>query len=368
MKLVINISSIGPRSTGLGHYALQHARFAARAFDAEVIAAEGVTGFDQVVLRAPATQAIGAGRSAALRRWVWGKRQRAFPKRIMYSPTHHGLYGADSQIRTVHDLISLRFPRQHPTQYAYFKYALPRELARCAALFTVSEVSRHDIHETYGFPLDRIFVVPNGVDRSVFHPAASDSVINRDEPFLLVVGASYAHKNVEELITHASSWRDIYRLKVVSCRGRYRRRLLAAVRAARLETRVDFVDYAPLGELVRLYQTCAALVNPSRWEGFGIPPLEALACGAPVIVSDIPAHREVLGAHASYVRLGDAAAWHHTLSELSERSPRPVSESASLLEHYTWSRAGDLLVRHLLDVEPRLLLSDQQPAAIRVAS
>ncbi|MET0391333.1 MAG: glycosyltransferase, partial [Polyangiales bacterium] len=182
MKLVVNISSIGPRSTGLGNYAVHCARAAALALDAEVVAAHGVDGFDNVVLRAPASHAIGASRTAALRRWVWGKVQQPFPGRVMYSPTHHVLQGADAQVLTVHDLISLRFSRQHPTQHLYFRHILPRELTRCRAVFTVSETTKLDIHEAYGFPLDRIWVVPNGVDRDVFRPA--ETPVER-EPFLL---------------------------------------------------------------------------------------------------------------------------------------------------------------------------------------
>ncbi|MET0386204.1 MAG: glycosyltransferase family 1 protein, partial [Polyangiales bacterium] len=293
---------------------------------------------------------------------VWGKVQQPFPGRVMYSPTHHVLQGADAQVLTVHDLISLRFSRQHPTQHLYFRHILPRELTRCRAVFTVSETTKLDIHEAYGFPLDRIWVVPNGVDRDVFRPA--ETPVER-EPFLLVVGAAFPHKNVEELIREAECWRDRYRLVVVSCRGRYRRQLEELVEAAGLGTRVELIEYASLAELVHLYQTCAAFIYPSRWEGFGIPPLEALACGAPVVVSDIPAHREVLGDHARFVRLGDSSDWGRVLGSLDQPAPAPRTESP--LARFTWARSSQLLVQSLREVEPRLGVTYARAATASVA-
>ncbi len=355
MKLLVNISSIGPRPTGLGVYALRCARAVEARLGAEVVAAAGVEGFDNVVLRAPASHALGSGRGAALRRFLWSKRQRRSPGDVVYSPTHHGFGGGGgAQLLTVHDLIPLRFPRQHPTQYLFFRHALPGELARSIGVFTVSETTKADIHEAYKVPLDRIWVVPNGIDRSIFHPPATTAP---RESFLLAVGAGIAHKNIHELLEHAALWRDRYRLVVVSCRGSYRRMLQRIAAERGVQDRVELIEYAPLDALVSLYQRCAAFIYPSRWEGFGIPPLEALACGARVIVSDIPAHREVLGSAARFVKLGDRADWARALAELEQ--PQPSAAGGALqhapLERFTWERSAELLVQHLTAIEPRLL-------------
>jgi len=309
-----------------------------------------------VVLRAPASHSLGAGRGAAVKRWVWGKRQQRFHDRLLYSPTHHSLRKADAEVITVHDLIALRFPRQHPLQYLYFRRQLPKDLERCAAVFTVSETSRHDIYEHYGYPLDRIHVVPNGVDRNVFKPALEPS----RKPFLLVVGAAYPHKNVEEILRNAHAWSDRYQLVVASCRGVYRRVLEDLVREAGLAERVRFIEYVSLPALVELYQTCAAFVTASRWEGFGIPPLEAMASGAPVLASDIPAHREVLGntlgGRARLIRLGDSTGWERAFASLGVPG-EPSAAAHSPIDRYTWGNAGRTLVRALLQVEPRLATS-----------
>ena len=349
MRLLVNVSSIGERSTGMGVYATHCARALSDAFDCDVVAPEGATSFDQVILRAPLSHSLGAGRGAAVKRWVWAKRQQRFPGRLMYSPTHHTLRKADSEVLTVHDLIALRFRRQHPLQYLYFSRQLPKELARTTAVFTVSETSRHDIHDHYRYPLDRIFVVPNGVDRSAFKPAPEKA----RKPFLLVVGASWPHKNVEELLLHARGWRYRYQLVVASCRGSYRQALEQHVAKAGLSERVRFIDYVSPGELVELYQTCAAYVTASRWEGFGIPPIEALSCGARVLASDIPAHREVIGSFGRLIRLGDREAWEEAFAELEREDDRDTMPALPV-DRYTWAQSGQVLVRALLDVEPKL--------------
>lgn len=373
MRLLINVSSIGGQPTGMGVYAMHQARHLRQAFDCDIVAAEGVDAFGPAIVRAPASHALGAGRTAAVKRWAWARRQSRMPGRILYSPTHHSLRVADAQILTIHDLISVRFMRQHPLQHLYFRHVLPRELNRCAAVFTVSETSKQDIHDYYRYPLDRIRVVPNGVDTRLFRPAPGA----RRRPFLLVVGAAYAHKNVHELLRVAHLWRQRYQLVLTSCRGSYRKQLLKQVHKAGLSEQVRTIEYASPGELLHLYQSCSALVTASRWEGFGIPLLEAMACGARVIASDIPAHREVLAGHERLVQLGDEASWASAFDWLdqnaagrsgqTDRSCQPGHpdqlnplgrpgrpRSGTPVERYTWERSGQVLASHLLEVEPSL--------------
>ena len=352
MKLLMNLSTLGARPTGLGVYAARCARAACEAFDVELVAPDSYAGPGHVVLRSPSDIVLGAGRTAAVRRWMWARRFAAPAKRMLYSPTHQGFPSVDAQILTIHDLISLRFPKTYPLQSAYFRHVLPRHLKRCRAVFTVSQTSRADIHEHYGYPLEDIHVVPNGVDRRVFRPAAADTP---REDFLLMVGASFSHKNVHEVLAHAALWRARYSLVVASCRGEYRRHLEELVRQQGLEARVRFIDYVEPDELVRLYQRCAAFIYASKWEGFGIPPLEALACGARVIASDIPVHREVLGRSASLVRLGDAASWEAAFADLAADAPRLLAPGETPPEEkYTWAQSAAALVAAFEAVEPGL--------------
>ncbi|MCX9156665.1 glycosyltransferase family 4 protein [Niveibacterium sp. 24ML] len=354
-SLILNLSMLGANPTGLGVYSQRAALAVSHRFRTSILAGQGVAPSGDIIARAPASVAIGGGKLAAIRRQFWMRGLRLPENALVYSPTHHGLPGRKNQIITVHDLICLRFPSQHRPQYLFFKYGLPRLLRNCKAVFTVSETTRNDVAETYGFPRDRIFVVPNGVDRTEFGPAPSSEA--NATPYLLMVGARYSHKNVDEVLRMAHLWSDTYVLKVTSCSGEYRAALEREVQARGLSSKVQFLDYLSWAELKALYQNCAALVYPSKWEGFGIPPLEALACGVPVIASDIPVHREVLGEAASFVGLGDEKSWALAFSELAsglKDSPARKEAAERVLTGFTWDNSAEILKRALLAVEPKL--------------
>jgi glycosyltransferase involved in cell wall biosynthesis len=235
----------------------------------------------------------------------------------------------------------------------YFRFVLPRLLTRCRAIFTVSETTRCDLAQTYGFPLNRIFVVPNGVDVSQF---SADPDAKSASPFLLMVGARYSHKNVDEVLNMAHLWAPSYRLVVTSCSGAYKQQLLQKVAKLGLAERVEFRDYVTFKELIKLYQSCSALVYPSKWEGFGIPPLEALACGSPVIASDIAVHREVLEDAAIFVKLGEEPSWAAAFDAIRNGDivKARLQAAERRLKNFSWSNATDALERSLLAVEPRL--------------
>lgn len=143
---------LGPRPTGLGVYSEHCALALSRRFDLELIAGHGKLPDSPVCVQAPDSVAIGSGKGAAIRRQLWMRQLRFDADTLVYSPTHHGLPMQDGQIITVHDLICLRFPAQHRPQYLFFRFGLPRLLRKCRAVFTVSETTRQDIAETYGFP------------------------------------------------------------------------------------------------------------------------------------------------------------------------------------------------------------------------
>jgi glycosyltransferase involved in cell wall biosynthesis len=352
MKLVCNLSMLGSSPTGLGVYAEHCVTGLAQRFHLDLIAGKQFVPKGKILVEAPEFVAIGGGKLAALRRQYWMSSLRFNSGQLVYSPTHHGLSNQTGQIITVHDLICLRFPAQHLSQHFFFRFCLPRLLKKCRAVFTVSEATRYDIAETYAYPLENILVVPNGVDTGAFSPTPIARAENR---FLLMVGARYPHKNVDEVLDMAPYWQG-YRLVVTSCDGAYRKVLERKVREQGLSDRVEFKDYLSREALLHFYQRASALIYPSHWEGFGIPPLEALACGTPVIASDIPPHREVLGEAAFFVKLGDPQSWANAfrLLALPERVANCLEVGRTRLSKFTWSNAVDALERALLSVEPRL--------------
>jgi len=355
MQLVLNLSMLGQNPTGLGVYAGHCADALARRFNVQLIAGSGANPPGEVVAQAPAHTSIGGGRLAAIRRQVWMRKLALDPSSLVYSPTHHGLPNQAGQIITVHDLICLRFPRQHKPQYLFFRFGLPRLLKSCRAVFTVSETTREDITRVYGYPLERIHVIPNGVDRQVFARSGTGGS-GKMAPYLLMVGARYEHKNVQEVLARSAYWRGRFVLRVTSCGGRYRQAMTRLVDDLRLHDDVIFEDYLSRDALISRYQNASALVYPSKWEGFGIPPLEALACGTPVIASDIPVHREVLGDAAAYVTLGDPVSWaaaFERIQSLADVDAMLVSGNERLAR-FTWGASANRLERTLLKVAPEL--------------
>lgn len=356
-KLLINMSSYGDTPTGLGVYSRHCADFLEREFNSTVLAGYYKPESGSVVRRAPRGIAIGEGRLSALKRMAYSICGGPIIGEIVYSPTHHGFMCHDTQVITVHDLICIHHPAQHKTQNLYFKKVVPRLLRKSQAVFTVSETTKCEISEYYGIKEDRIFVIPNGVDQNVFRPGSDKASMEKE--YLLVVGASYPHKNIDDLFRQWRQWKGRYKIVIASAKGSYAVFLKKLAVDLGLENDVEFTGYVDEKRLVTLYQNCAALVFPSLWEGFGLPPIEALACGRPVIVSDIAVHREVLDDAAFYITPGDPETWHTAFLFLADKTAvaDKVQNGLQLVQNLSWEESGKKLVSALLTVYPQLARS-----------
>ena len=265
-------------------------------------------------------------------------------KAKILSTTHHVLPFHGRQIVTVHDIRPFFYP-DSLAQRAYFRLLLPRSLRRCDGILTVSETTKSYLCKEYSLDPSMIHVVPNQIDCKFFRPGTAPSY--HDEPYLLCVGGSWKHKNVAELLSHHALWKNKYRLKIVAGPGQYLNTLRQLAKRLEVEDRVDY--YCDIGryQLLDLYQQCAALIYPSLLEGFGIPPLEAMACGRPAIVSDIPVFRELYGEVPFYVSLGDASSWRKCLAALDDYSEGRRQEGIALANTYSRRRMQDALCKAL---------------------
>lgn len=246
--------------------------------------------------------------------------------------THHVLPGRSRQIVTVHDLRPYFFP-DTAVQSFYFRHMLRRALHRCDGVLTVSETSRRLIAEIYNLPLERIAVVPNVIE--VPHLLSEGAVVG-DEPYLLIVGASWPHKNVESLLHRHALWSNHYSLTIVAGEGQYRTSLQQLTHTLGIESRVRFVANLAPEALHRLYVHCSAVIAPSRMEGFGLPPLEAMARRRPVIVADIPVFRELYGSNALYVKTEDTSSWKNAFEALPSVSSAALE--AAQMQALSFSR------------------------------
>jgi glycosyltransferase involved in cell wall biosynthesis len=223
--------------------------------------------------------------------------------RLLWSPGNTGPLGVSRQVVTVHDTSVLDHPEWFERKFAFwYKALLPRLIRKVRAIITVSHFSKERILEFTGVPSERVHVVHNGVDQK-FHPVDSATVkkvttgFDLTGRYVLFVGSLEPRKNLKILL---DVWRqDRFEgttLAVVGTTGH----LFQQFQLDSIPPGVRFLGRVEDDLLPSLYSGAAAFVYGSIYEGFGLPPTEALACGCPVVVSDIPPHREVCGAAAVY--------------------------------------------------------------------
>jgi len=353
--IVVNLSMLGANPTGLGVYSENCARYLEAKMQCTIISSYYNPSSNSVHILSPKSVAIGRGRFAAFKRIAYSLLWRPIHYALVYTPTHHGFVNQQNQIITIHDLIALHHPDQHRFQYYYFKYLIPVMLKHCRAVFTVSETIRREIAETYNYDIDKIFVIPNSVNTNKCYPKSVMCKCSGD-PFLLILGASYPHKNIAEFLHMWPTWKGRYKLKIASSRGVYRKHLEQLVKKYNLTENVEFMGYISDEVLLGNLQSCTALVFPSLTEGFGIPPLEAMACGRPVIVSDIPVHREILGDVPIFISPSKPNTWRSAIESLDDARliESKIEQGKNLVAQYTWEASGKKLLQALLAVEPKL--------------
>jgi alpha-1,3-rhamnosyl/mannosyltransferase len=227
---------------------------------------------------------------------------------------------------TIHDLIHLRHP--NPLARMYARRMIGRAVRRSRCVLTVSEAVKRDIVATFGCADDHVVVTPNGVGEPFVQDGGA-----ADGRYFLYVGNDKPHKNVDVLVD------AIARIDGASL-------VLAGARFERFRSRerviiTGFVDDA---ELAALYRGAIALVMPSREEGFGLPALEAMACGCAVITSNAPALVEITCDAALHVEPDVDAIADAMRRIASDDALRRMLASRGIerARTFTWTRCADL--------------------------
>jgi glycosyltransferase involved in cell wall biosynthesis len=208
---------------------------------------------------------------------------------------------------TIHDCIHLRFPQYLPSRlgYAYARSSLWVAAHRAARVLTVSEASKRDILQYFQVPESKVTVIPNAIDERFSEEPPADEVMRvreryqLNDPFILYAGNIKPHKNLERLIEafHIIRQGELEHVKLLIIGDEISKyaALRRTVHRYKLHKHVRFFGFVPDATLAILYRLARVFVFPSLYEGFGLPPLEAMASGTPVITSNVSSLPEVVG-------------------------------------------------------------------------
>ena len=248
---------------------------------------------------------------------------------------------------TVHDLSFEHMPDVMSLQDRFlFKTQVPRSVRRAARVLTGSEQTKRDLIERYEIPDDRVVVTPYGVD-----PAFTPEGAAREGRYVLVVGAIQRRKDPVAAIEALARLNGDLRLILVGPEKKEGDRVRAAVSRLGLDERVELAGHVSREELAVLYRGAACLVFPSRYEGFGLPVLEAMASGTPVVATRAGAVPEVAGDAAILVEPGDPAALAHGIEQALSESERLSEAGLARAKQFSWAKTA----RQTLDVYRELL-------------
>lgn len=279
---------------------------------------------------------------------------------VLHSPYWtNPLWSPWPTVVTVHDVIQLVLPEYQmlARQRVYFGL-VTQALKRATAIITVSECSRRDLVRTVGVPSDRVFVVENAISEKLA-PVADrltlDAVRGRyglTEPFVLYLGANDLRKNLNRLIRAYAelprSLRDTHQLVVAGRQWPHDHPLYPdpklVVRELGLEDRVVFTGGIPESDKSALISAATVFAFPSLYEGFGLPVLEAMACGTPVLTANSSSLPEVAGDAAVMVDPTSTEAIRDGLTELLE-SPELrrelIGRGIARARGYRWSEIAE---------------------------
>ncbi len=348
MRIAINAMLLGGHKSGVELWIRHAVRAVSQADDRNQYVIYMRDDAEPLEFRAGwAVDVVRQPRRSRLGRIVW--EQFVLPRRlsedridVLHAPGYvMPLRTITPTVLTVHDVIALKFPHLASRANAlHYRFVLPRSLRKAAVIIASSDTTKRDILDCVDVPEPKVRVVQPGIDPIYFRQPTEEQMArvkaqyDLPERFVLFVGNLEPKKNLPLL------FRAMARLKqaggphaalVVVGGKTWRRRSALAGRDALIAGRdVRFLGHVPREHMPALYALAAVFAFPSLYEGFGFPPLEAMACGAPVVASDAPALSETLAGAAVQVPAEDAAA-------LAEAIAAVLSDSA---QHRELAAAG----------------------------
>ena len=347
--------------TGVGHYTLELARALARNFPADEFELVSPKPFNQSVLESSEDATIpnlrlAHAKSSSIRGHWWSVGLPLYARRTRFDLFHGTnfdvpLWNRRRSVLTIHDLSTLLYPETHRTRAVRrARLRLPMAAKMATAIITPTEAVKREVCERLKTKPEKVQVI-HEAPRRTFTPMSREqsAAIRRrlgvKGEFLLFVGTLEPRKNLLTLL-HAFAQlleRTSLRPQLVIAGGEGWMMEETLSLTNTIKDRVHLTGYLHDDELRALYSSCRAFIYPSLYEGFGLPPLEAMACGAPVIASRIAALQETLTDAAILVEPLDVQTLSRTMAEiLKDEKRRAAMREAGIKRaaQFSWDRAA----------------------------
>jgi glycosyltransferase involved in cell wall biosynthesis len=346
MKISIDVQTTLGQPTGFGFYV-----------SSLVDALQKISQEDELVLIRPEAEKD----FSTPQRFVWD--QFSYPARarrakvdLLHQPCFSApLFFSGPVVITIHDIISILFPENIPfaSRMFYSKW-MPLTYGKASEIITISQSTANDITRVLKIPPEKITVIHSAVDEKFEKPTSADEVekakkkYNLPKDYLLHIGTLEPRKNLGFLIEAfarviSDEKNENLNLVITGKKGWYFEGLFEKVRQLNLEKRVIFTGYIDELDKPAIYKGAKIFTFPSLYEGFGLPPLEAMASGVPIISSNTSSMPEVIGEAGVLISPHDLASWVRAISKLNtdEVARRELIEKNKIqIKKFSWEKTA----------------------------
>jgi glycosyltransferase involved in cell wall biosynthesis len=362
-ELLINLSIIFSKPTGISNYAKNLFPYL-KILNTTLLTAQSYPEFNCYPIPDNLTPAQGT--KGHFDRLVWTQFQlpkiyKKLKSQLIFSPVPEApLYANCRFVVMVHDLIPLRFPKLLSPLTHFSRYYVPQVLTQAQHIICNSEATAKDIVDFYQIRANKITPILLAYDANHFRPLLNHGDQNTHLtgcPYFLYIGRHDPYKNLHRLIAAfaALSENGEYELWLAGPPDkRYTPILQTQVKELGVTDQVKFLNYVPDSELPKIIRGATALVFPSLWEGFGFPVLEAMACGTPVITSNLSSLPEVAGDAAILINPYNVEEMSEAMQTIAINSTLRKylsTQSINRASQFSWEKTGlttvEILSRYL---------------------